>query len=165
MPARDDRIGNKYGRMTVISRISVSEPRWLVRCECGQLGEKTYVTLMNGSGFKHCRCKRDEHFWAQVDKTDTCWLWTGYRMANGYATTANGSGKELVHRVAWDVYTGSPAPKDMLVCHTCDTRHCVRQDHLFLGTPKDNTQDMLSKGRGRWQDARPGCYSREKCRT
>lgn len=34
-----------------------------------------------------------------------------------------------------------------MVLHKCDNRPCCRPDHLFLGTAKDNTDDMISKGR------------------
>lgn len=39
-------------------------------------------------------------------------------------------------------------PGEMLVCHRCDVRPCVRPEHLFLGTPRDNVVDMMVKGRG-----------------
>ena len=33
------------------------------------------------------------------------------------------------------------------MCHECDNRPCVRDAHLFLGTPKINLEDMDVKGR------------------
>lgn len=52
----------------------------------------------------------------------------------------------LAHRLAYTLYVG-PIPNGMCVCHRCDNGLCVKIDHLFLGTQKDNILDMEHKGR------------------
>jgi hypothetical protein len=50
------------------------------------------------------------------------------------------------HRFSWELVNG-PIPNGFFACHRCDVRACVNPDHIFLGTPKDNQQDMRKKGR------------------
>ena len=88
-------------------------------------------------------------FWAKVKKTNGCWLWTGFCMKNGYGTMGAGSrsqGKVLVHRLSYELNVGA-IPEGKMVLHKCDTRNCVRPGHLFLGTAKINSEDMVAKGR------------------
>ena len=40
-----------------------------------------------------------------------------------------------------------PLNSNIFVCHTCDNPHCILDAHHFPGTAKDNTQDMVRKGR------------------
>ena len=98
-----------------------------------------------------------ERFWSKVEKTkDGCSLWTGAVSNNGYgAAYVPGRGMDKAHRVAWELTSG-PIPKGLLVCHRCDVKHpvgdtsyrrCIEPEHLFLGTARDNTQDMYAKGR------------------
>lgn len=52
------------------------------------------------------------------------------------------------HRLVFFVKKGYVDP-DLMVLHSCDTRNCIEIEHLFEGTAKDNTQDMLEKGRAK----------------
>lgn len=49
-------------------------------------------------------------------------------------------------RAIWEEAKG-PIPEGLFVCHHCDNKRCIRLDHLFLGTQKDNAQDASRKGR------------------
>lgn len=81
-----------------------------------------------------------------IKKTNGCWEWTG-----GIKSTGRGmfwlKGKGIQsHRMAWILENGA-IPDKMCVLHKCDNGKCVRVEHLFIGTLKDNTQDMLKKKR------------------
>lgn len=90
-----------------------------------------------------------EWFFKRVLKTSTCWIWTGYFNSTGYGYMWIKRFKinRLAHRVSWSIANSKPIPKKMYVCHSCDIPSCVNPDHLFLGTPKDNVQDCIRKGR------------------
>jgi hypothetical protein len=87
-----------------------------------------------------------DRFWAKVNKTDSCWLWTGYTHRQGYGRMWGRGRLELAHRVSWELHFG-PVPIGMCVLHQCDCCGCVRPSHLFLGTQTDNIHDMEAKGR------------------
>lgn len=99
-----------------------------------------------------------KRLWPRIDTTGgmlACWLWTG-AITSRRATRA-GYGELMVdgkiaytHRLAYALAVG-PVPDGMLVCHTCDNTLCCNPLHLFLGTSRDNSRDMMAKGRGRGQ--------------
>lgn len=96
----------------------------------------------------------ENRFWSKVKKTNTCWLWTGTLTNKGYGKIGLGRracGYVTTHRLSYEIANG-PIPKGngyhgTCVLHKCDNRACVRPNHLFLGTQKDNLHDMSSKGR------------------
>jgi HNH endonuclease len=86
-------------------------------------------------------------FWNRVKKGEGCWEWLASRTSNGYGQFCRPSiPYHAAHRIAWFLENGS-IPVGLCVCHTCDNKGCVRPDHLFIGTTKDNFEDARSKGR------------------
>lgn len=75
-----------------------------------------------------------------------CLEWSGYKKGCGYAQTTFFGKTMVLHRAAW-LASGRKIPKGKILCHHCDNRACVNFEHLFVGTHKDNTQDMIKKGR------------------
>jgi len=94
--------------------------------------------------------ERDENrFWSKVDVKGEgeCWEWSGCKFANGYGVFRLSGKNYRAHRIAYVLVIG-PIPDETLVCHKCDNRACQNANHFFLGTQKDNIQDMLKKNRG-----------------
>lgn len=86
-------------------------------------------------------------FWEKVDKRGDCWLWM-------YNCDTSGYGQFRLNRRLWKAHilsflvAGGILLPGQLVLHECDVPRCVKPEHLFPGTHRDNARDRDSKGRG-----------------
>lgn len=84
----------------------------------------------------------EDRFWPRVNKTDTCWLWTG-GTAGKYGTFRMPGGiKVYVHRFICEQVVG-PIPEGLEIDHTCRVHLCVRPDHLEAVTHKENMRRWI----------------------
>ena len=92
-----------------------------------------------------------ETFFKSVLKlgVDDCWIWQGRKHQEGYGRYSEDGKEWLAHRYSATLVYGE-IPSGNYVCHTCDTPSCVNPNHLFLGSPQDNVDDMMSKNRDYW---------------
>lgn len=91
---------------------------------------------------------------------DGCLIYTfGADLSGGYGQFKVGMGSHDVkcpwgisaHRASWWLQKGD-IPPGKSVLHHCDKRRCILISCLFIGTARDNTRDMMAKGRQGWPD-------------
>lgn len=85
--------------------------------------------------------RRSTDFWKRVNKTETCWLWTGWVDRDGYGKCSR-DGEQYVHRWTYKTLVG-PIPDGYVIDHLCRVKRCVRPDHLEPVTPGENTLRMM----------------------
>ena len=111
--------------------------------------------------------------WSYVDKTPTCWIWTGWH--NGrYPGFSAGHTKLLAHRFSYELHKG-PIPEGAVIDHLCKVTMCVNPDHLEAVTQQENVlrgdnsraaslrrrpdQQMCGTGRHPWVPGAKRCYA------
>lgn len=145
---------------------------WDCVCECGNTALIAGVTLRSGKATS-CGCNVNqsailrfkkqnpnaspqeilkERIKAKTKWVGDCLEWTA-TISNGYGTFVYNKKCINASRAAWIAEHGEIA-KGLCVLHKCDNRKCCNTKHLFLGTHKQNTADMIKKGRDNWETTR-----------
>lgn len=141
---------------------------YVLQCDCGARTVQPISAIVRGR-VRSCGCGRIERnkarqytykqfcdiFWGKIQKSGSCWNWTGAKNQDGYGKVESVLFKNLhsAHRIAWVLSCGE-IPKGMQVLHRCDNPSCINPEHLFLGTHTDNVRDCAAKGRIRQGDRR-----------
>lgn len=88
-----------------------------------------------------------ERFWPKVNKTDTCWLWTGSLNNRGYGMVWDIRTQKpmLAHRASYELLVGD-IPRGLTLDHLCSTPECVNPAHLEPVTHAENIRRGRSAG-------------------
>lgn len=81
-----------------------------------------------------------------VEMSNGCIEWQGPRDKDGYGRVYFDYKTYPTSRLMARLVYGEPEP-GMFALHSCDNPPCVNPQHLRWGTPKENTQDSVRKGR------------------
>lgn len=107
-----------------------------------------YKARRMGEIDKHSILKPEDVFESKIDKSGSCWIWTGTKNSYGYGIfLLPGEIPVRAHRYAFEFFNDMIIPKDWVVMHTCDNPPCVNPAHLKLGTKNDNNKDTANKRR------------------
>ncbi len=78
-----------------------------------------------------------DRFFKFVDKSGSCWVWTGSRDPNGYGKFSYSSESVFAHRYSYAL--DKPLDKSLTLDHLCRNTSCVNPSHLEQVTIGVNT--------------------------
>lgn len=97
-----------------------------------------YGQVQRGQSLRPILRGEGARFWAKVEKTETCWNWTGTRHSKGYGRIKVGNQMVAAHRWAWESIHGL-IPDGLTLDHLCRNPSCVNPAHLEPVTSGVNT--------------------------
>jgi hypothetical protein len=97
---------------------------------------------------KHGRTIKERLLDGSEYQSNGCWIWKMNCRNGGYGTLKVDGMVIAAHRLSAEVWIADRIlEKHEIVCHKCDNKLCINPDHLFIGTNRDNTLNMIRKGR------------------
>jgi len=174
-----DLSGQVFGKLTVKSMTKVSNHNGMFCiciCECGQECIKSSRNLRSKK-CKSCGCSNNQsdilkfkrenpnatqeeilqfRIKSHIKEENGCWIWQATIGKDGYGRIEINKTGMNAHRASYIAFKGK-IEGNQCVCHNCpggENRACVNPDHMFLGSHKENTHDMVKKGRSNWETCR-----------
>ena len=95
-----------------------------------------------------------DRFKAKIERTETCWLWTGAIQSRGYGSFGIDGTTYLAHRVAYWLWRGD-IDDGLTINHLCGVKRCVNPQHLEAGMTPQQAADYLGvsiRTLYRWED-------------
>lgn len=81
----------------------------------------------------------ERRFWAKVDKSGGCWVWTGACNSDGYGNFLFEGANWRAHRWSYERLVG-PIPDGLVIDHLCCVTRCVNPAHLEPVTHLENVR-------------------------
>jgi len=75
-----------------------------------------------------------------------CWVCVSHPRVQGYPVMGRGGRRKRISRHVYETIIG-PLSSGQVVRHECDDRACLNPWHLLAGSNKQNSEDMVRRGR------------------
>lgn len=120
--------------------VSCREPGCTSKHKARGYCKNHYQLAYTAGKFTPNRQSTEDRFMARVDKTSTCWNWTGTIYPDGYGILQVNGTRVRAHRYSYELVNG-PIQGGLILDHKCHNRRCVNPDHLREVNDKKNQEN------------------------